>query len=68
MPKKDYRILTQRNPTKLTRIGWLYDETKRKVRVMCEAEGYAMVRFPMAAPFCVSVKDLSECPKEGGKE
>ena len=41
------------------------DIVREKVRVMCRAEGYAMVRRKGAMPFCVPEKDLR--PSEKGR-
>lgn len=34
------------------------DEQWLKVRIMAEAEGYAMVRFPGCMPFIIPTKEL----------
>ena len=58
--KKEYRVLTQTRPDKLTKGKWTYITSTEVVRLMAQAEGYAMVRNQGRAPFCVSSKLLSE--------
>jgi hypothetical protein len=43
----------------MERGRWVYETQRVEVRVLAEAEGYAMVRRPRAMPFVVSMKSLS---------
>ncbi len=60
MSKKEYRVLTETRPDKFTKGKWTYINSTRVVRLMAQAEGYAMVRNQGCMPFCVSVKNLTE--------
>ena len=54
--RKDQHLFTAK--------GWQYKTVIQRVRVIAQAEGYAMVRDKGDEPFVVSVKDLHEVPKE----
>jgi hypothetical protein len=58
--KKEYWVLTETLPDKLTKGKWTHITSTRVVRLMAQAEGYAMVRNQGCMPFCVSVKKLTK--------
>lgn len=57
---KVFKVHFKRHPVKLTRDGWEYETVEREVRVLAEAEGYAMVRVKGGAAFAVPIKELSD--------
>lgn len=58
--KKKYRVLTEKVTDKFDGKKWTHITRTRKVRLMAQAEGYAMVRLPGCMPFCVPSILLSD--------
>lgn len=49
-------IWHHRYPTHLTLKGWVYETVEAEVRILAEAEGYAMVRPKGGSPIVVRLK------------
>lgn len=58
-------IHTMRTAEAFVKGKWTYKTVEREVRVMAEAEGYAMVRIKGGVPFVARKKELRTVSEEG---
>ena len=61
MPRKQvWKIHRDRVPVSFNGKEWVFHSRERTVRVMAEAEGYAMVRCKGSAPYVADMKELHD--------
>lgn len=58
-------IYTRTFPKAFVQGKWTHETVESEVRVMAEAEGYAMVRHKGCVPFAVRLKELRPLGKDG---